>query len=418
MRPGDRYAIIDIVRGFALFGVMLSNMVLTTQFLALPDAAREALPTAGADTVVIFLMDTLVTDKFYTLFSMLFGLGFAVQLHRASERGVDVLPTYLRRLAILFGLGVLHGSLLWFGDVLHIYALLGFVLVLFSGRSDRIVLHWAVGFAALGILTPALHWAAESRDWAYPLLFGAPVEAAEMQQVLSQGSYGDVLRLNWAVHLQDYGRPGFSDWIGTWYVDILWRFLLGFLIGRRMLLQQVEANTWIFRRWLPWALTIGLAGNVAMSARLDLGLWSLQNGLADALVTGLGEVWVFALAAGYVCLLALGYQRPRWARALGSLAPVGRMALTNYVAQSAFMVLLFYGVGLGLLGQVGATFCLVASLVLFALQIVCSSWWLHRYRFGPLEWLWRSLTYARMQPLRAERAPVPEGAETHHQTKD
>jgi uncharacterized protein len=154
-----------------------------------------------------------------------------------------------------------------------------------------------------------------------------------------------------------------------------------------------------------------------MSARLDLGVWSLENGLADALVTGLGEVWVLALAAGYVCLLALGYQRPRWARVLGSLAPVGRMALTNYVAQSAFMMLLFYGVGLGLLGQVGATFCLVASLVLFALQVVCSSWWLHRYRFGPLEWLWRSLTYARMQPLRAERAPVPEGAVTHHQTK-
>lgn len=405
----ERYAIIDIVRGFALFGVLLSNMVLTTQFLALPDAMREALPTAGLDRAVLFLTDTLVTDKFYTLFSMLFGLGFAVQLHRAGARGVDVRPTYLRRLSLLLAIGVLHGSLLWFGDVLHIYAILGFVLILFAGQSDRVVLAWAVGIAAFGGLLPVLDWVAESRGWTYPLLFGGPVPAEAMHEILARGSYAQVLQLNWWVHLEDYGHPGFSGWIGGWYVDILWRFLLGFVIGRRMLQQRSMMPAGVLRRLLPWTLAIGLAGNAVVSARLDYDLWSVENVLLDALLAAMDEVWVLALAVGYVCALALLYQRPVWDRALGMLAPVGRMALTNYVTQSAFLMLVFYGLGFGLLGSAGTAACLALSVVIFAVQIAWSRWWLGRYLFGPLEWIWRTLTYGRLQPMRVRRR-APEGA--------
>jgi uncharacterized protein len=401
MPPAERYAIIDIVRGFALFGVMLSNMVLTTQFLALPGAAREAMPTARLDTLVIFLIDTLITDKFYTLFSMLFGLGFAVQLHRATARNVDVLPTYMRRLVILFVFGVLHGSLLWFGDVLHIYALLGFILVLLSKRSDRFVVACIVGIAALAGMVPVLDWVARTRAWAYPLIWGEPVTPSAMFEVLSGGSYVDILRLNWEVHLQDYGQPGFSDWIGLWYLDILWRFLLGFLIGRHMLTRGTQEYRSLFTRLLRWALPIGLLGNAVMSARLDYRAWSVESGFVNALLSGLDEVWVLALAVSYVCILALVYQRPRLRRPVGWLAPVGRMALTNYVTQSAFMMLLFYGIGLGWIGTAGAAACLGASLAIFAIQTLWSFWWLAHFRFGPLEWLWRSLTYGRLQPLRA-----------------
>jgi uncharacterized protein len=403
MASGERYAIIDIVRGFALFGVLLSNVLLTTQFLALPDSVREALPTATWDTAVLFIADTLVTDKFYTLFSMLFGLGFAVQLHRAHQRGADIGPVYVRRLIVLFGLGALHGSLLWFGDVLHIYAILGFVLLFFARRSDRFVLACAVGVAAIGGAIPVLDWLAETRGWTYPLLFGADVPVEDMYQIVAHGTYGQVLELNWRVHLLDYGRPGFSGWIGTWYLDILWRFLLGFLVGRGMLRAKGRISSDSLRRLMVWTLSIGLAGNAAMSARLNYGVWPIDNGLVSALVRAMQEIWVLALAVGYVALLTLLYQRPTWDRLLGGLAPVGRMALTNYVAQSAAMMALFYGAGLGLLGHAGATACLALSVLVFAGQIAFSRWWLDRYRFGPLEWLWRSLTYRRLQPLRLER---------------
>jgi uncharacterized protein len=397
--PGERYAIIDIVRGFALFGVLLSNMVLTTQFLALPDSVREGLSTAGLDTAVLFLIDTLVTDKFFTLFSMLFGLGFALQLHRAASRSVNVLPTYARRLAILFLIGCLHGSFLFFGDVLHIYALLGFVLILFAGRSDRVVLGWALGIAAVGASIPFFEWLATVRAWEYPHLFGAQISAAEMYEALASGSYLDVLRLNWEIHLLDYGQPGFGGWIGTWYVDILWRFMLGFVIGRVMLVQGTRFHGGRVGRWLPWTLAIGLVGNALMSARLDYQAWSVDSGLVNALLSAVNEVWVLALAVSYVGVLTLVYRRPGWDRVVGLLAPVGRMALTNYVAQSAFMMLLFYGLGFGLLGKAGAMGCLLASLGIFAIQIALSRWWLDRFRFGPLEWMWRSLTYGKRQPL-------------------
>lgn len=398
---GERYAIIDIVRGFALFGVLLSNMVLTTQFLALPDAMREALPSATLDTAVLFITDTLVTDKFYTLFSMLFGLGFAVQMHRANQRGADVAPVYVRRLVVLFAMGVLHGSLLWFGDVLHIYAILGFALLFFARFSDRFVLGCAIGVAAIiGGAIPVLDWMAETRGWTYPLFFGGELPAREMYEVLAHGTYGQVLQLNWRVHLQDYGHPGFSGWIGLWYLDIFWRFLLGFLIGRRMLRAPTQMHADSLRRLMAWTLSIGLAGNAVMSARLNYEIWSLDNRVLDALLSAMHELWVLALAIGYVCLLAFFCQRPKWDRLIGGLAPVGRMALTNYVTQSAAMMLFFYGIGFGLLGTAGATACLALSVLIFAVQIAYSRRWLNHYRFGPLEWIWRTLTYGKLQPLK------------------
>jgi uncharacterized protein len=170
--PGERYEIIDIVRGFALFGVLLANMVWTTQEAPLTDEQRQAMTTRSVDDAALFFTGAFIDGKFYTLFSMLFGMGFALQLTRASERGVSLLPTYMRRLGILLAIGILHTVLLWFGDILHIYALLGFVLILFAGRSNRTVLRWVVALAALSISFPMLHWAGKVSGWGYPCASG------------------------------------------------------------------------------------------------------------------------------------------------------------------------------------------------------------------------------------------------------
>jgi uncharacterized protein len=153
---------------------------------------------------------------------------------------------------------------------------------------------------------------------------------------------------------------------------------------------------------LKWGLVFGLFGN---------GLWVLTIALTHSGVLAKTSPWVLAaqlpiyaghvaMAAFYLAAIVLLSQRPAWQRRLSHLGPVGRMALTNYLTHSLIYLLLFYGFGLGLLGRVGATLCLVLSVAIFAAQILFSSWWLRRFRFGPAEWLWRSLTYGSRQPMR------------------
>ena len=412
--PDARFEIIDIVRGFALFGVLLANMVWTTQSFALTDGQRAALPSASIDRLASSLVTLLVDYKFYTLFSMLFGLGFAMQLSRAAGRSQKLLPVYARRLAILFFLGAAHGTLLWFGDILHTYALVGLVLILFRNRSDRVVLGWALGIAALVAVLPLLQWTAGAVGTAE---VGADAvgetAAAARFAALSGDSWSDIVDVNWGFHRDEYGHPSFGfDGIIYWYLSVLWKFLLGFFIGRRMLLQEAERHLGLFRRLLPWALGIGLATNAVWS----FSYWVFGVTIPDHSSALVRMAWIpielgmLALSLAYLSGLVLLHQRPGWRRWLGTLAPMGRMALTNYLSQSVLLVALFYGVGLGLLGRAGTAACVVFSIVIFALQVAFSGWWLKRFRFGPAEWAWRSLTYGRRQPLRLERRLRPDRA--------
>jgi uncharacterized protein len=399
--PGERHEIIDIVRGFALFGVLLANMVWTTQWVALTAEQREALPTAGIDSVVGAAVNLLVDYKFYSLFSILFGLGFALQLSRATGRGQNVLPTYVRRLAILFAMGVAHAFLLWFGDILHTYALLGFVLILFRNRSDRVVFRWMLGIAGFTALLPALHWLTATLGNAAADVGADGPSAADRFEALSGGGWTGILAVNWGMIREMYTPSLVPDGCVHWYLNVLWRFLLGFLIGRRMLLQQAERHLGLFRRVLPWALVIGVAGNAFMAISPFLfDTWIGDESSALVLAWIPIEVGIIALALAYLCGLVLLYQRPGWRRVLGLLAPLGRMALTNYLTQTVLLVVVFYGVGFGLLGEVGVTGCVLLSVAIYGVQIVLSAWWLRQFRFGPVEWLWRCLTYGRLQPFR------------------
>ena len=154
--PSSRILLVDTVRGFSLFGVLLANMVWTTQWFALTNSQRNSFPTLELDKALNFLTFLLVDFKFYTLFAMLFGLGFAMQLSRMDDTSRSFIPVYARRLSILFLIGIAHAYLVWFGDILHLYAISGFVLILFHKLSDRAILRWAVCIALLTYLMPFL----------------------------------------------------------------------------------------------------------------------------------------------------------------------------------------------------------------------------------------------------------------------
>lgn len=410
--PQSRVELIDIVRGFALFGVFLANIVWTSQDFGLTDAQREALSSAAWDECARGLVLFFIDKKFYTLFSILFGLGFSLQLSRAAARRQDVLPVYVRRLAVLLVIGLTHGFLLWFGDILQIYAIAGFGLILFRNRKDRTVLAWCVALALVTALLPLVDWFAGGTAQVQIEVETKAITKAMRFAAITGHRWMDVIRMNAAFQYDFYRHLDLrADENVYWFLAVFWKFLLGFFIGRRLLLQQAERHLPLYRRLLPWALAAGLAGNAFW---LVIEVRDLAESPSPLIAASwiLIEIGILGMSLAYLSALVLLFQRPAWKRRLSLLAPLGRMALSNYLAQSVLIVAVFYGVGLGLMGKIGSALCIPIAISLFAVLTVVSRWWLERFRFGPAEWLWRSLTYGRAQPLRASvtAAALPKGA--------
>ncbi|HEX2092700.1 MAG TPA: DUF418 domain-containing protein [Longimicrobiaceae bacterium] len=400
LASGERILTLDVLRGIALFGVLTANVWEWFSGLWFRHPAyREELLRLTADSVTHQLMAVLVSGKAVTTFSFLFGLGFAVQMLRAETRGASVVPVYARRLTVLLLVGAGHAVFLWYGDILSLYALLGFALLFFRRRSDRTLIAWAV---VLGFVLPVLPAVAH----VVVSLFGAGTGAAPAMDPLARlratslaafqsGSYAQVVQANLRMTYFYYLGP---FWTFTMYVFAM--FLLGLYAGRRRVLQEVERHRAAFRRLVVWGLSLGLAGNVAESvlrtafapatreARPWLGL------LVEVLDYGATPL----LAFGYIAAVTLLLRRADWRRRLAVFAPVGRMALTNYLAQTVICLAIFYSGGL--VGRTGPAAGLLIALLIYAVQMAWSPWWLARFHFGPMEWLWRSLTYGRPQPMR------------------
>ncbi|OJH42812.1 DUF418 domain-containing protein [Cystobacter ferrugineus] len=413
-RPVDsseRVILMDVLRGFALCGVFVSNSFSWFSGRALlPRDQVQALSASPLEAVVTALYYFFVNQKFVVLFSFLFGLGFSIQLARAEARGVPIVPLYSRRLLVLLGIGVTHMFALWVGDVLSTYALVGFALLLFRRSSDRTVLTWALMLiAGVPLLVSALqHFA--------PLLMHGTQAAAEAMKAseeqeaqararlldgLSSGSVWTSQTAN--AHFIVFVLPQLKRLI--WMCTILGRFLLGLLAGRYLLLQDVERHRVWHQRLLLWGGAVGMLGNGAWLVAQRLRLAGLVDPAKDhwmLVLPPLQELGFVGLAAVYVAAFALLFQRERWRKVLEVLAPVGRMALTNYLLQTVVSLCIYDGWGLGLVGRMPPSRCVALTLVIFALQVHFSQWWLSRFRFGPAEWLWRSLTYGRAQPMRRE----------------
>jgi uncharacterized protein len=415
-RPVDsaeRLILLDVLRGFALCGVFVANAYVYFSGRAyLPRERAEELMSAPVDMVAHHLFEYLVSSKAMTLFSFLFGLGFAIQLGRAEERGASIVSVYTRRLGVLLLLGFTHLFVLWHGDVLWNYAAVGFVLLLFRKVPDRRLLIWGLllilgtplVFSALQKFVPLL---ASSPEIAQEQVRATMARTAAIRsrtlEAFASDSYLAGVRANASFYLGFFlVRPVFVSYL----LVALGRFLLGLLAGRRRLFHDVGQHLPFFRRLLGWGLVVAVVGN-GVGALIPY-LWD-----KEVLVRGhswtffrqfMAEAGIYGLAAFYVAGLTLLFQRERWRRLLSVLAPAGQMALTNYLCQSVMGLLLFRGFGLGLIGKLGSASCLALIFGLFWVQVGVSHLWLARFRFGPVEWLWRSLTYGQLQPMRRARA--------------
>ena len=413
----ERIVLLDVLRGFALCGVFLSNVSMWFSGRAfLPRAQVEAAMASAPwwDTVTVYALSSLVYGKFITLFSFLFGLGFSVQMSRAEARGAAIAPLYRRRLLVMLGIGLVHLLALWFGDILTIYATLGFTLLLFRTRTDKTLLLWAAALTLLGpllfsvgmkFIPMLLAGGAPDAETAKAALEKASQARAQRLEVLLHGNWFEVVATQVRYFFGDYGRA-----LPALLFGLLGRFLLGFLAGRRRLFHDPSQHLPFFRKLLRWSLPIG-----GLAALVGLGVQYLVRQklvdpqsswmLAMVPVRQLNEL---GLAAVYASGFVLLFQKEAWRRVLGVLSPVGRMALTNYLSETVISLLMYYGYGLGLMGRTGPAATVGLTLAVFSAQIVFSHWWLARFRFGPAEWVWRSLTYGKAQPMRLEKPPARE----------
>ncbi len=398
----DRSPELDVIRGFALFGVMLINLYAHSEF-AIPAEVLNGLATAPIDRPLGWIFDVFMSGKAQALFSMLFGFGFAMFLSRAEARGADGMKLYLRRLFILLVIGFAHVLAMFYGDILHIYALTAFILILFRRASDRLLLVCGLTLSLLAGLFVILNLAwVEASTGATPALTVLLDEGLQRRWVLFMtGDYPAYV----VEMLRSLGDEWFLSVLAWGYMGtVLGRFLMGYWLFRKDWMLRPAAHAAGFRRWAPRLIIGGLAFSLA---DVTIGASGFEPGVTgEVALEILHRAGQLTLALGYGAGLVVLMQGERGRRLLSGLGDVGRMALTNYLTQSLVYLFVFYGFGLGLMRYGGALTCLGITVVTFALQIAFSRWWLARFRFGPAEWLWRSATYGQWQRFR--RPPVTE----------
>jgi uncharacterized protein len=394
----ERIVFIDVLRGMALFGILAANM---RAFFAPLDAYEHigVLYHGRADVLAQVLIDAFIQGKFISIFSFLFGMGFAIQMSRAEARGVRFMGFYPRRLLALALFGLIHGLLIWAGDVLLTYALSGAILLLFRKRQQKTLLWWAGGLFGLPIVAStiflALYFGRFHRPWMDP----EQPDTKKLYAIINiyaHGTVRQILAQNWVEWKQELPLTLFAI-----YASAL--FLLGMWVWRAGIVQRLEEYKPVLRRMCAWCLPVGLIVSIFVAivkAVVPAGTVSLWGWLA-------GVLWLpgaHVLAAGYVSGLALIFLHQDWRRMLLPFAAVGRMALTDYLMQSVVCTLFFYHYTTGLYGRIGSAVGLVPTVLLYGAQVVFSNWWLKRYRFGPMEWLWRGMTYGKFPAMRKEEA--------------
>lgn len=393
----ERILYIDILRGMALFGILAANM----RGFNAPASVYgniKLLFHDRADLIAQAFNDIFIQGKFITLFSFLFGLGFAVQLSRAEARGAKFMSFYPRRLVALLLFGLIHGLLIWWGDILVAYALAGAMLLLFRNRQQKTLLWWAGGIFTLPILVISGFNVAYLLGFYHPTI--SKPNMAKIQSVIAIYSHGSVLQIlkeNLVVWKQELPSDLFAFYA-------LFLFMLGMWVWRSGMIHRLDEYKPVLTRVCAWCIPVGAVLNAFVTfvyAQPPAAKPTVIGYLANILQYPSAHI----LSAGYAAGLAVLIQNPVWRKRLTPFAAVGRMALTDYLTQSVLCTLFFYSYTTGLYGRVGPAVDLIPTVVLYGSQVVFSNWWLARYRFGPMEWLWRGMTYGKLPPLRKE-APV------------
>ena len=398
VKTSERFIILDALRGFALLGICMANFPEFSLYTFLSPEAAASMPTAVQDKITRYLLYIFVDGKFYTLFSLLFGIGFSIIIRNAERKGVNGFRIFYRRMGMLMLFGLLHLMFIWSGDILLLYALLGMLLPFFRQMPDKKLLGWALFFLILPIGVDLMCEITRT-NLALPFIRLQETYCAEYGINGTNFAY-------WLHDAEDYGTVfqflvqgacvRMQEFIiGNRYFKVLGLFLVGFYIGRNRIYADLEGRKNLLVKVCRLGLIIGLPCSL-------LYAWSSMGGhpLSDTLHSLFYFISVYPLGFAYAAGLCLLYLRVKSLSIWKWLAAPGRMALTNYIGQSVIGMFLFYGIGLGWGSTIGLLQTEVIVLAVFLFQMLFSRLWLSGFKFGPLEWIWRMLTYGKWLAIR------------------
>jgi uncharacterized protein len=400
----ERIASIDVLRGFALLGILIMNI----QSFAMIDAAYFN-PTAygnleGANYAVWLLSHVLADQKFMTIFSMLFGAGIVLMTGRREQTGQRAAAAHYRRMGVLALFGLLHAYLLWHGDILFSYALCGMVAYLFRKLRPTYLLLWGgVCLLIPSILTGLFQWSlpdlpAEWRKDFVHEMQPTPGEVAAQVAAFHGGG--------WRQEILERAPVALAMQTIVFAYYVAWR------AGGLMLVGMAFFKLGLFSAGRSKGLYLSL-----IAAALGLGIpiiligvhynWEHQWEPGYSKLGGSQfNYWAsLVVSLGWVGLIMLACQSSRLRPLTRPLAAVGQMALTNYLLHTLICTTLFYGHGFGLFGKVDRVGQIGMVFAIWMFQLVASPLWLHYFRFGPVEWLWRALTYLSLPPMRRRAHP-------------
>ena len=388
---------IDALRGFALAGVALVHMV--EQYIAGPGPEGFMEGINGLpDQIVHGFLQLFFTGKFFALFSILFGLSFAIQMEAAEEKNVKFGWRFLWRAVLLFAIGYIH-QLFYRGDILTIYAVLAPFIIPFYKVSNKWILFTA-GIIFLGIprfIAYAI-MGADSATGIHSIMDNNNEYIINYFDIIQNGSLFDVFKIN-----ATYGMMTKIDFQISFFGRLYYTFgyfLLGLWLGKIGLFKHLSTYFKKIKTVMLWSLVALLLSLVAMIATfatmpqpVDNGSWQFVFGM------NFMDWFNMSMTCIILCGFLLLYKREKWKKSLLFFAPYGRMALTNYILQSVIGTFILFGWGLGYLGQIRFSFLFLMALLLITLQTILSKYWLKTFLYGPLEWLWRCGTYMKWQPL-------------------
>lgn len=399
--PSERLTIVDALRGFALWGILIVHCLEQYYAAPTPKGYEEYAQHFPIDTVISGLSDVLLRGKFFMLFAFLFGVSFALQMQHMQQRGRAFQLRFMWRMVLLFAIGWIHQSF-YGGDILTIYALLGVPLALCYGLPTR----WLLGLAIVLLVgLPRLILLALQPDLDFESeTVNLQTQVISYWNAVQQGSWWEVARVHSTQAF--WMKMGFQfGIIGRGYQTFA-LFLLGMLAGREDFFMRFEEQSRLYRRGL-WLSLAAIAALSLLGSLLFVGLQlgekmtDRQNLFVGITFYDLGNV---AIASAYIFAFLLLGRLPWWHGQLFKLVAFGRMALTHYVAQSVIGTGLLFGYGFGLFGRVGSGFMFMVAMSIFLCQQMASQCWLRYFHYGPLEWLWRAGTFGHWPPFLKKKA--------------
>ncbi|MBP5486057.1 MAG: DUF418 domain-containing protein [Bacteroidales bacterium] len=380
-----RYVILDALRCFAILGICLANFPeFSLWTFSDPDGWTHT------DKVTRVVQTFLIDGKFYTLFSLLFGMGFSIQLENAGQKT----RTFYRRMVVLFFIGLIHLLFLWSGDILMLYATMGMLLPLFKRLETRKILIWGGAFLVLPVICEAIFGTKLSdplldEQWRICALYG-----------ITEANFG-----TWLAEITGY--RGMLQFLHQGAVERMWEFvvsyrffkvlglfLIGYGVGRMKVFADLSRHRGMLKKVLSYGLLLGVPASIFYT------LSSMKGEPFGATVHSLFYLLgVYPMGFAYAAGFSLLFNRSQEGHGWQILAKAGRMACTNYLSQSVIGVLIFYGIGFGLGAKVGLLATEAIAVGVLALQIAFSALWLKFFNYGPVEWVWRMLTYGRIIPM-------------------